>query len=85
MLNTANCLLVSYSPYPLCLFRTNIPVVASWNVLTGIMTIILLQIGLVSPATNITYILFLALLYIGFPFTVLSQVRNFLTHGLSRQ
>lgn len=38
------------------------------------MTIVLLQIALVTPATNVTYVFFVTMLYIGFPFTVISQV-----------
>lgn len=44
------------------------------NVVTGIVTIILLFIAYAEPATNGTYAGFITALYVGFPFTVLSQL-----------
>lgn len=43
------------------------------NIVTGIATIILLQLGLASP-TNATFGVFVAFLYLCFPFTVISQL-----------
>jgi len=44
------------------------------NVVTGIVTIILLYIALIKPATNVTFGIFVALLYLSFPMTVISQL-----------
>lgn len=44
------------------------------NVITAIVTIIVLQIVLINPASNGTYGGFIAVFYTGFPFTVISQL-----------
>ena len=44
------------------------------NVITGMLTIVVLYIAMAEPATSTTYAIFIAALYIGFPFTVLSQL-----------
>ena len=44
------------------------------NVLTGLLTMALLLIANVKPATNLTFWFFAVSLYVGFPFTVLSQL-----------
>ena len=44
------------------------------NFMTGVMTIILLQLSQIQPTSNTIYIVYIALLYSGFPLTVLSQL-----------
>lgn len=44
------------------------------NFLTGVVTIILLLIGTVEPATAVTFGFFVAIMYLGFPMTVISQL-----------
>jgi MFS family permease len=44
------------------------------NTFTSIAIISLLYIALITPATQVTYIGFMVVLYIGYPFTVLSQL-----------
>jgi len=44
------------------------------NVMTGVVIIICMQVAYITPATNITYAMFIVALYVGFPFTVLSQL-----------
>lgn len=44
------------------------------NILTGLLTMALLLVANVKPATNLTFWFFAVLLYVGFPFTVLSQL-----------
>ena len=43
------------------------------NIITGLVTVALLLIG-TQPPTQVLFGLFVAILYIGFPFTVLSQL-----------
>ncbi|CAB9500687.1 major facilitator Superfamily [Seminavis robusta] len=44
------------------------------NILTGAVTIALLHIAMMEPATTTTFAVFVAVLYIAFPLTVISQV-----------
>ena len=44
------------------------------NALTAVVTVILLQIASVNPATTVTYGLFFAVMYLSFPLTVISQL-----------
>jgi uncharacterized membrane protein len=44
------------------------------NLITGILTILLLFIALSAPATGGWFGVFVAVLYVGFPFTVVSQL-----------
>ena len=44
------------------------------NAITGIVTVALMYIGSIEPATRATYAGFITMLYVGFPFTVFSQL-----------
>mmetsp|Transcript_5869 Transcript_5869/g.16515 ORF Transcript_5869/g.16515 Transcript_5869/m.16515 type:complete len:589 (+) Transcript_5869:195-1961(+) len=44
------------------------------NVITGIVTIVLLYLALIRPATNVNFGIFVGLLYLCFPMTVISQL-----------
>lgn len=44
------------------------------NFLTALMTIALLQIGIITPATTATFAIFVTVMYVGFPMTVISQL-----------
>ena len=63
--SSSKCVLLCYYFYSGCV---------AGNFFTAIMTIAMLQIVLITPATNSTYAGFVTLLYAGFPFTMISQL-----------